>query len=175
MHKNINKEIAKSKGLHKFFDGNPCKNGHISERYTRNSGCVQCLCPPKKPKKSEIEIKENLKKYQKFYAITYAEQKRKNTKQWAINNHEKAKLNSKISQANRRARKLNATPTWANKITIKEIYKNCPTGHDVDHIIPLAGKFVCGLHVENNLQYMISKENKIKSASFDIEHIATNC
>jgi hypothetical protein len=166
MQKNIFKAIAKAKGLYKFFDGIPCKNGHLSERYTRNSGCVQCLCPPKKAKKSVEEIKENLAKYKKQYAITHAERKRKLTKEWALKNPEKALLNAKISQANRRARKLKATPKWANKSKIREIYSNCPVGSDVDHIIPLAGKLVCGLHVENNLQYLDRKENKLKAASF---------
>lgn len=58
------------------------------------------------------------------------------------------------------------TPKWANKDKIKEIYKNRPKGFDVDHIIPLQGKFVSGLHVENNLQYLTVKENRSKYNKF---------
>ena len=65
--------------------------------------------------------------------------------------------------AKRRAIKLNATPKFANLNKIKEIYKNCPKGYVVDHIIPLQSKIVCGLHVEWNLQYLTPSENSSKS------------
>ncbi len=55
--------------------------------------------------------------------------------------------------------KSKATPCWADIAAITEFYKNCPEGYHVDHIIPLNGKYVCGLHVLNNLQYMIASEN----------------
>ena len=58
--------------------------------------------------------------------------------------------------------KIKALPKWANLDKIKEIYKNCPKGYQVDHIIPLQGKNVCGLHIETNLQYLTPSENRIK-------------
>jgi hypothetical protein len=64
--------------------------------------------------------------------------------------------------AKKRAAKLNAIPKWANLNKIKTIYDNCPTGYHVDHIIPLQGKYICGLHVENNLQYLLASENSSK-------------
>jgi len=65
----------------------------------------------------------------------------------------------KIRQAKRRADKLNATPKWANLEEIEKIYKNCPKGFHVDHIIPLINDKVCGLHVENNLRTIPAEEN----------------
>lgn len=65
--------------------------------------------------------------------------------------------------AGHRARKLSATPPWADYDKIKDIYMHCPEGHHVDHVIPLKGKNVCGLHVETNLQYLTAKENIRKS------------
>ena len=62
----------------------------------------------------------------------------------------------------RRSRKLKAIPKWANLEKIKEIYKNCPKGYHVDHIIPLKGINVCGLHVPNNLRIIKAKHNLIK-------------
>jgi hypothetical protein len=58
------------------------------------------------------------------------------------------------------------TPKWANKEKIKQFYKQKPKGYEVDHIIPLQGKFVSGLHVENNLQYLSKIDNVRKSNKF---------
>ena len=65
-------------------------------------------------------------------------------------------------KAKRRAQKLHATVPWANLDKIASIYKLCPKDYHVDHIIPLQGETVCGLHVENNLQYLTAFDNKSK-------------
>ncbi len=76
----------------------------------------------------------------------------------------KAKMNAKTNK--RRAAKLNAIVAWTNLERIKEIYKNCPKGFHVDHIIPLINDKVCGLHVENNLRIIPAKENISKGNKF---------
>lgn len=68
--------------------------------------------------------------------------------------------------ARRRAQIILATPAWANVDEIRELYRECAkitqtTGipHNVDHIIPLLGRTVCGLHVEINLRIITATEN----------------
>ncbi len=60
----------------------------------------------------------------------------------------------------RRARLRNACPPWADLSAILEVYaKAKESGMTVDHIIPLAGKTVCGLHVDYNLQLLTKSQN----------------
>jgi hypothetical protein len=81
---------------------------------------------------------------------------------WARNWRKNNLDYDRFRAATYRARKLNQTPSWANLDKIKEIYLNCPEGYHVDHIIPLKGKLVAGLHVENNLQCLPARENLAK-------------
>jgi hypothetical protein len=77
--------------------------------------------------------------------------------------------------AKRKSIKLKAMPKWLTDDElnqIKFIYDEChritnETGieHHVDHIIPLQGKFVCGLHVPWNLQILTAKENMEKGTT----------
>lgn len=59
-------------------------------------------------------------------------------------------------------------PAWADVEAIKQFYHNKPNGYHVDHIIPLNGKFVSGLHVLNNLQYLPAQENRLKNNSYEV-------
>jgi len=83
---------------------------------------------------------------------------------WRQANKDKTRLKS----ANERAVKLHRIPGWADVAAIKEFYLNCPVGHHVDHIIPLRGKLVSGLHVVENLQYLTISDNLSKSNKFDL-------
>lgn len=67
----------------------------------------------------------------------------------------------------RRKKVKQHTPAWADIKKITEIYLNCPEGYHVDHIIPLRGKNVSGLHVETNLQYLPATDNIKKGNKFE--------
>ena len=68
----------------------------------------------------------------------------------------------------------NQMPKWANREVINEIYRKArATRQSVDHIVPLRGKTVSGLHVEFNLQILPFSENARKSNKFDGGTIAS--
>lgn len=76
-------------------------------------------------------------------------------------------------QAARAARIRSASPRWLTRqhmTEIKAVYEesarlSASTGvrHEVDHIVPLSGEAVCGLHVPWNLQPIPAEENRLKS------------
>lgn len=67
------------------------------------------------------------------------------------------------SSAKYNAAKINRTPSWANSEAIYFWYECCPAGCHVDHIIPLQGNNISGLHIETNLQWLPAKQNLEKS------------
>jgi hypothetical protein len=72
--------------------------------------------------------------------------------------------------AKRKAALLKATPEYADHDRIAEIYETAKElsmilgiSMQVDHIIPLQSKIVCGFHVENNLRIVDKYTNGKKS------------
>lgn len=57
-------------------------------------------------------------------------------------------------------------PPWSQTQLIEKFYENCPERHHVDHIVPLKGKEVSGLHVIENLQYLTAEENLSKGNKY---------
>lgn len=112
-----------------------------------------------------------LKAYFSQYYIDNAERLKERARvagpAWA-----KANPGKVLARSNRyRAAKLKACPSWADSEAIERIYALAAaiseaTGvrHHVDHIVPLQGKIVRGLHVDNNLQILPAAHNQSKGA-----------
>ncbi len=106
--------------------------------------------------------------------------------QWRLDNPEKyaeqiAKQEYKPRTSEQRARHASrqrlrgakaqrAQPAWADKDAIAAIYVEAQRkGMHVDHVIPLQGTLVSGLHVPENLQLLTPSENYRKRNKFDME------
>lgn len=165
-----------------------CKECH--KTYVKNNYAKNPESKLKRMKEYRQENKEYLKKYEsdrsktekrkklakKYHKNRYSKRKSEilaKNRKWAKENPEKQyKRTKRWRQENKglatsytvkyKARKLNATLDGYDS-EIKEIYKNCPIGHEVDHIMPLQGENLCGLHVPWNLQYLTISENRSKS------------
>lgn len=105
-----------------------------------------------------------------IYGKRYREANREyvKIKQWAYALLNPEKIAAK--KARRRAAELRRVPAWADKLEIVQVYEACElmtlvTGvpHEVDHILPLRGKYVSGLHVASNLQIITRTENRSKA------------
>jgi hypothetical protein len=91
-------------------------------------------------------------------------------KAWLLANPAKRRM----FWANYRARRINATPAWADKAAIASIYSACNklnklygiNSYHVDHIVPLNHDLVCGLHTPDNLRVIPADENRAKSNLF---------
>ena len=118
------------------------------------------------------ENPERLKELSKLWHEENKERVKELNRAWKKANKHKVNANTRMRQA----AKLNATPPWLNedhKFMLEEIYelrdlRTQATGvvHHVDHIVPLRGAEVCGLHVPWNLQVIPASDNIRKGNSY---------
>jgi len=189
----VSKIEAIDAGEKRYFTGIPCKNGHIAERYVKRDICVACSAA--RSKKWQDANPENVEAVAKIWRESNVVRRREKGYEWIRNNPQnvaaskkkredkareqmrawrlrnKDKINARKSR--REAAKLQATPAWANKFYIGEIYhlaqvrqRVCGGSWHVDHIVPLRSDLVCGLHCEANLQVVPGPYNQQKSNVF---------
>lgn len=110
-----------------------------------------------------------LEKQNKRRAVNKAKERARYTKYYKVN---KASYIHRCRK--RQAVLLQRIPLWANMDAIKKFYIDRDavselTGviYHVDHVIPLQGRTVSGLHVETNLQIITAKENLSKNSKYD--------
>ena len=110
-------------------------------------------------RKKELRARSraNYEKFKEKWKARVRAYQRRNRAQGAMHN------------AGRRAAAKQATPRWANRFFMAEIYhlavlRSSVLGipHQVDHIVPLRSKLVSGLHWEGNLRVIPAIENNKK-------------
>ena len=167
----ISRNDARELNLSRYFTGKSCKHGHIAERYTSTATCLICNDTRKKKyyqdnKESCIESNRKWQKENKELVAKYS-------RDW---HHKNPEYGLEMSNQRRAAKNL-ATPSWyeGEKDDIIELYQEAKqltniTGipRHVDHIIPLRGEKVCGLHCLANLQILTGTENITKSNNFNL-------
>ena len=181
---------AQALGLKFYFTGEPCKRGHIAPRKTKGA-CVECL--KEDWQKANVTRAEYFREYNQSERgleakRRYYEENRETVIARAARRPDEAKrrYQQKHKDENpdyykaltnqRRKRFKNATPPWLTaehrkKIREKyllaaEITKETGVPYVVDHMVPLHGETVCGLHVPWNLKVMTREENLAKSNKF---------
>lgn len=105
------------------------------------------------------------KEYQERYCQKYRSRKRASSSAYAANN--RGKKNAWYARYH--AAKLNASPSWTTKLQFAEIEEFYVLAKElswlsespleVDHIIPLQGETVSGLHLPWNLQILPKSMN----------------
>ena len=173
-------------GDKQYFTGKPCKKGqHIANRRTKTGECMACRAEfliewraknPSKVKQHNDTQYENhaeslIARSKKFYVENIEVLRGKARDYQKKNPHVYAK-----SGAKRKAAKLQRTPAWLTETDhwmIGQAYelaalRSKMTGFawHVDHVVPLQGKTVSGLHTPYNLQVIPATVNISKSNTF---------
>ena len=178
---------AKAAGASHYFTGEPCKHGHIALRKTKGA-CIDCLKVEWQAaaetraeyfrqynRNEEVKdrkhawYQENREQVIQAAATRPASVLREYRNAWKENNKVQVRADTKA----RRRKHRDATPKWLSrkqKSEIRQIYQIAitmtqTTGEQyvVDHIVPLRGESVCGLHVPWNLRVITRDENLKKS------------
>lgn len=166
-HRDSNKEKLKIRSLN-YYSKNREKILSKTKSYRESNKDVIA----EQQKLYYAENKEKLLAYNSEYRELNNDEIRKQREQYRVTNRSRCAA----SDARKRAKRLRATPSWLTDEdfdNIQEFYEisrmfKIYTGQEyhVDHIVPLQGKTVCGLHVPWNLQILPAKENLSKHNKF---------
>jgi hypothetical protein len=147
-----------------------CKSLQDKKYYIKNAESVKTAVAEYASKNIE-----KVAQIKKEWYLKNIQKTRASTRKWKAANKEKHYESLKKYRTNNpgkrnfltakyRAIKLAATPLWFEKEKIQIVYKKAKEfGFAVDHIVPLKGETVCGLHCWANLQLLDPLLNSSKS------------
>jgi len=160
--------------------GKPCKKaGHEGVRFVRNRTCVSCIAEAMKTPKRKAQLKEHRQKtkvreYQKQYQKNYATTDKYKAQKRGYRETNAAKWTAKTRKY--QIAKLHRTPAWLTEDDhwmMEQAYdiaqkrtKLFGFPWHVDHVVPLQGKLVSGLHVPHNMQVIPARDNCSKANNF---------
>lgn len=139
------------------------------KRVTQIYCCRECYIKGSNKERSEIK---------KVWNTINKDRIRQSQQKWLENNPDKRKEASSSYMKRNRPYYANyssirnrhmmcATPSWVDKQELLDVCAEAQyQGLEVDHILPLKGKLVCGLHVPENLQLLTREENARKNNKF---------
>lgn len=149
-----------------YSTGKPCKRGHMAPRFRSTGNCTECnrergrvsnMTPQQaqdQRDRAKADYHKDPERTRLFKSVDW--------NNWYERNPKRALAMTREQQAKRMLR----VPPWSETEAIRAFYEACPEGYEVDHIIPLQGLFVSGLHVLSNLQYLPALDNRRKGRSF---------
>jgi 5-methylcytosine-specific restriction endonuclease McrA len=165
---------AKAAGVKQFFNGNPCKRGHVTARLVANGACLNCHNRSGRVWRAENPIKaqESVSKGMRLWREANKDRCEEYRRLWDRANPEKYLARMR----NRRARKRSAEGVHtADDVSIirsmqKDRCASCRTkvngkGH-VDHVRPLSKG---GSNWPSNLQILCSRCNLSKGSKDPID------
>jgi hypothetical protein len=180
---------AQATGAKFYFTGEPCVRGHIALRKTKGA-CLECVKEDwaldnerrKEKPKSEAAKAAGKRYYEKNRQAVIAraaarptEEKRRLQAQYKDQNVDATRADTSV----RRRRHREATPKWLTKeerLQMRDLYVQARKMTElmreryvVDHIVPLRGEAVCGLHVPWNLRVITQDEN-LKKSNKHVDH-----
>lgn len=120
-------------------------------------------------KRWKIENVDREIEYRKTRYLANREHFIQKASEWGKRNPERKRISGLPCKRARQIGQSKATPKWANRFFMKEIYslailRSRLTGvpHEVDHEVPLNHPRVCGLHCEANLAVITKAQNRAK-------------
>ena len=139
---------------------------------------LQGLCREHQRAKYQVWLALNGEKNRTRNAEWYAAHPEKvedNKVRWAAHGQRRDETQPQLRaarEAKRRAMKLQRTPKWADFEKIEDVFAQAQAAREffpevewnVDHVYPLQGNWVSGLHVHENLQVLPGVENSRKGA-----------
>lgn len=155
----MTRDEAKKLGLTTYTAVRPCKRaGHVV-RFVTNKNCVECAT--ERARQEKLRDPEGVSRRFAEHHQKNRERRLKQQRLWRSQNMD----HYNRMQRGRSRRVKQATPHWLTPEQhqqMRRIYYTCPEGYEVDHMVPINGRTVCGLHVPWNLQHLLAEENRQK-------------